>query len=231
VVVALLRNLLGLGEQRLNAFAQLHERVTGVGLLHDPGDQLADAVLVLVEHHVPLGLADPLEDHLLRRLRGDAAEVVRRDVTLVDLIAVLRQHLGIELWVFRLAHLAGLGIDLRLRRLDLGQQLLLELIWHEQLEDTEVGRVALHIHTRVLGRAGLLLVRGQEGILERKHQSLGGDALLALEQVYRFDDLLGHLSPSPPTGCSCECRRREFARSPRRRPPRRRRLPPPPARR
>ena len=89
VVVALAVDLLGLRQQRLDALAQLHERVARVGLLDDAGDQLADAVAVLLEHHVALGLADPLQDHLLGGLRGDAAEVVGRDVALVDLVAVL----------------------------------------------------------------------------------------------------------------------------------------------
>src|SRR4051794_37627903 len=52
VVVALTVDLLGLRQQRLHALAQLHERVAGVGLLDDAGDQLADAVAVLLEHHV-----------------------------------------------------------------------------------------------------------------------------------------------------------------------------------
>src|SRR5918911_1564596 len=65
---------------------QLDERVARVRLLDDSGDQLADAVLVLLEHHVALGLADALEDHLLGGLSGDAAEVVRGDVALGDLI-------------------------------------------------------------------------------------------------------------------------------------------------
>ena len=52
-----------------------------VGLLDDAGDDVADAVLVLLEHHLALGLADALQDDLLGGLRGDAAEVVgRRDV-------------------------------------------------------------------------------------------------------------------------------------------------------
>ena len=77
MVVALAVDLLGLRQQRLDALAQLHERVAGVRLLHDPGDELAHAVAVLLVHHVPFGLADPLQDHLLGRLRGDAPEVVR----------------------------------------------------------------------------------------------------------------------------------------------------------
>src|SRR5215217_7253106 len=78
VVVALAVHLLGLGQQRLDALAQLHERVARVRLLDDAGDQLADAVPVFLEHHVALGLANALQDHLLGGLRGDAAEVVRR---------------------------------------------------------------------------------------------------------------------------------------------------------
>ena len=91
MVVALAVDLLGARQQRLDALAQLHERVARVGLLDDAGDQLADAVAVLLEHHVALGLADPLQDHLLGGLRGDAAEVVRRDVALLDLVAVERR--------------------------------------------------------------------------------------------------------------------------------------------
>ena len=80
MVVALVPDLLGARQQRLDALAQLDQRVAVVGLLDDPGDQLADPVLVLLEHHLPLGLADPLQDHLLGGLGGDPAEVVRGDV-------------------------------------------------------------------------------------------------------------------------------------------------------
>ncbi len=80
VVVALVVDLLGLGQQRLDPLAQLDQRVALVGLLDDPGDQLADPVLVLVVHHLPLGLADPLQDHLLCGLGGDPAEVFGGDV-------------------------------------------------------------------------------------------------------------------------------------------------------
>ena len=116
VVVALAVDLLGLGQQRLDALAQLHERVARVGLLDDAGDQLADAVAVLLEHHVALGLADALQDHLLGRLGGDAAEVVGRDVALVDLVLVLLELLGVDLGLLGLAHLARLGVDRRAPR-------------------------------------------------------------------------------------------------------------------
>ena len=192
VLVALVVDLLGLGQQRLDALAQLHERVARVGLLDDAGDQLADAVLVLVEHHVALGLADPLEDHLLGGLRGDAAEVVRRDVALVDLLGVLGEQLLVELGLFGLAHLPRLGVDGRLLDLDLGKQLLLELGRDQQLEDLEVRGLAVHVDARVMGGARLLLVSRQQRVLQSQHQPLGGDALLALEDVDCLDDLLRH---------------------------------------
>ena len=140
VVVALAVDLLGLGEQRLDALAQLHERVARVGLLDDPRDHLADAVLVLLEHHVALGLADALEDHLLGGLRGDPAEVGRRDVAAGDLVLVLGQLLGVDLRLLGLAQLARLGIDRALLLDRLLDELLLELRREDQLEHAEVGR-------------------------------------------------------------------------------------------
>ncbi len=129
MVVALAVHLLAARQQRLDALAQLDERVARVGLLHEAGDQLADAVLVLVEHHVALGLADPLEDHLLGRLRGDAPEVVGRDVALLDLVAVLGQPLLVDLGRLGVDELARLRVDGRLAELllDLVEQLVLEL--------------------------------------------------------------------------------------------------------
>jgi hypothetical protein len=185
-------HLLGARQERLHPLAQLDERVARIRLLDDAGDELAHAVLVLVEHHVPLGLADALEDHLLGGLRGDAAEVLRRGVALVDLIAVLREPLGIDLRLLGLPQLAGLGVDLRLLLLllDLREQLLLEVGRHEQLEYAEVSGRAIDLHPRVLGRAGRLLVGGQQGVLERRHQSIGGDALLSLQDLDGLDDLL-----------------------------------------
>ena len=57
-------------------------------------DDRADAVLELLELAVALGLADLLQDHLLGRLRGDAAELDRRHLV-DDLVADL--GLGQEL--------------------------------------------------------------------------------------------------------------------------------------
>ena len=189
MVVALAVDLLGLRQQRLDALAQLHERVARVRLLHDAGDQLADAVAVLLVHHVALGLADPLQDHLLGGLRGDPPEVAGRDVALVDLVAVLLELRRVDLRILGLAHLARLGVDRRALVDRLDDQVRLQALGDDQLDHAEVGGLAVDLDARVLRRAGLLLVGRQQRVLERDHQLLGFDALLARERVHRVQDL------------------------------------------
>ncbi len=111
--------------------------------------------------------------------------------SLLDLVLVLLQLLGIELGLGRLAHLAGLRVDRRLGLVGGGdEQLLLELGRDLQLPDDEVGGVAVDLDPRVAGRPGRLLVRRQERVLERLHQLLGGDVLLGGEASYGFDYFL-----------------------------------------
>ena len=198
MLVALAVHLLGARQEGLDALAQLHEGVARVRLLDDAGDQLAHAVLVLVVGHVPLGLADALEDHLLGGLGGDAAEVVGRHVALVDLVLVLSQALLADLGRLGLHQLARLGVDLGLAGLllDLVEQLLLEVGRQDQLVDPEVPGVVLHVHARVAGGARRLLVGREQSVLEGLHQPVGRDALLALEHADGLDDLLRHCDPS-----------------------------------
>src|SRR5918992_1047520 len=80
LLVALAVNLFGSRQERFN-LAQVNEDVVAVaGLLDDARDDLRDAVDVLLVHHLALGLADPLQDHLLGGLGGDASEVLGGDV-------------------------------------------------------------------------------------------------------------------------------------------------------
>ena len=118
------------------------------------------------------------------------------DVALLDLVAVLLEQLRVELGLLGLAQLARLGVDGGLRGVDRGQQLLLELLGDEQLVDDEVAGVAVHVDARVAGGPGLLLVGREEGVLQGGHQAIGGDPLLALEDLHGFDDLFGHDQPS-----------------------------------
>ena len=79
VLVPLGGHLLALGQQRLDP-AQVDQRVAVVRLLDDARDDLAQATRVLLEEQILLGLADALVDDLLRRLGGDAPEVVGSDL-------------------------------------------------------------------------------------------------------------------------------------------------------
>ena len=111
----------------------------------------------------------------------------------LDLVLVRGKDLGVELGLLGLAQLTGLGVDLRLLLLGgLGEQLLLQLGRQDQLEDPEIGGVAVEVDAGVLGRARRLLVGGEQGVLERRHERLGVDALLLLEDLDRVDDLAAH---------------------------------------
>ena len=104
VLVALVGDLLGLGEERLH-LPEIEERVPVVRLLDDAGDDVPLAAGVLLVLEVPLDLADALEDHLLGRLGRDPTEVVRGVVQLADDIALFVELLAVD------ADLPGVGID------------------------------------------------------------------------------------------------------------------------
>ena len=105
VLVALIGDLLRLGQQRLH-LAEVEQRVAVVGLLDDAGDDVALAAGVLLVLHLPLRFADALEDDLLGRLGGDAAEVGGRVVPLPQDGPVLVEFLSDD------PDLAALGVDL-----------------------------------------------------------------------------------------------------------------------
>ena len=71
------RDLLVAAHDRLGA-AEVDDDVAELDALDDAGDDLAGAVLEFLVLALALGVADLLEDHLLGGLRGDAAEVDRR---------------------------------------------------------------------------------------------------------------------------------------------------------
>ncbi len=74
---ALARQQLVAAQDRLGA-AEIDDDVAELDALDEAVDDLADAVLELVELALALGVAHLLHDDLLRRLRGDAAEIDRR---------------------------------------------------------------------------------------------------------------------------------------------------------
>ena len=172
LLVALAVDLLGARQQRLD-LAEVDEDVVAVaGLLDDAGDDLADAVDVLVVHHLALRLADPLQDDLLRGLRGDAAEVLRRDVLALDQVLRDLRPVDVEIVVGeqRVVLLAGLLLDpLELVERALArlvEQARLEVLGQLDREHAEVARV-VELDRRVARRARCLLVGGEQRVLER----------------------------------------------------------------
>jgi hypothetical protein len=209
VLVPLARYLLRAGQERLDT-AEIDQAVAIVGLLHDARDDVADAVLVLLEHHVPLDLADPLQNDLLRGLRGDAAEVVgrrvvRRDAMLGqavpgdDRVRLLRLGLRLVGALVERRTLAArpLRLDRYLRlglRLRVGQQaeVLERVVVRVDLQDPEVAGLAVDHDAGVPTCSRGLLVGGAKRLLEGHEEHLRVDALLRLQLVDGVQDLLAH---------------------------------------
>src|SRR5581483_6040544 len=197
LLVALAVDLLGPREERLD-LPEVDEHVVAVaGLLDDAGDDLADAVDVLVVHHLPLGLADALQDHLLRGLGGDAAEVLGRDVLAGDLVVRDLRPVDHEVVVGeqRVVLLPRLLLD----ALELLERALARLVEEAPLEalgqldrvHAEVARV-VELDRRVPGGPRRLLVRREQRVLEGGDERARLDALLALDLADGVDDLLSH---------------------------------------
>ena len=91
-------DLLGLGQERLD-LAEVEQRIAALRLLHDPRHDVALASGELFVGHLPLGVAELLEDHLLRRLCADASLEVVGDGDLL-----LGEHLHLETLAVRQAH-------------------------------------------------------------------------------------------------------------------------------
>ena len=125
LAIALVRNLLLLGQDRLGA-AEVDDHVLALEALDDSRDDFLLAILELVENLLSLGVADMLDEILLGRLRRDPAH--RRGVEL-DQNFVADLGVGI---VFR-ARLGHVGLGRRIGDLlDHGLDL-------EQLDFAELG--------------------------------------------------------------------------------------------
>src|SRR5213078_2020655 len=142
-------------------------------------------------------LADPLEDDLLRGLRGDAAEALRRDVLALHVVLGNVGPVDVEVVVGdeRVLALAGLLLEpLELLELPLARlvdEALLDVGGQLDREDTELA-VVMHLNGRVTRRARRLLVRGEQRVLERRDERALFDPLLALDLANGVDDFLAH---------------------------------------
>jgi len=149
--IVLARNLLAPRQQSLRlAEADGHTPGTRVNTAHHAVGQFSHTVGKLKVDGVALRLADALHDHLLGRLRGDAAKVPRLDLRLED---VPQPHCRVLL-------LCISQRDLRVRVLHLG---------HDDAvhKDARLTGLAIDAYPDVLVRSVVLLVGGDQRSLDR----------------------------------------------------------------
>ena len=154
--------------------AEVHHQVAVLGALDDAVDDLTHPVLVLVVLLLALHLAHPLHDHLLGGLRGDAAEVDRRQRVDDELAEA---DAGLDLLGDAERDLGVLALH-RLLLDHLGPALQLHLAVAAVDEGADVLLVA------VLGAAGLL-----DGLLHRLQHLVALDHLLARDGVGDLEQL------------------------------------------
>src|SRR5881628_515508 len=179
--VALARDLLLLREDRVRP-AEVHDDVLLLEALHDPGDELALAALELVVDDVALGVAHALDDVLLRRLGGDPAELLRRQ---------LGEQLVADL---------GLRIDLCARHLE--RHLVLGVLdvldHHLDLEQLDLAQLGVELRLDVLLVAEGLLGRRQHRLLERLHDDTAVDPFLLAHLLDDAVQIRQHQASCPP---------------------------------
>ena len=148
------------------AAAEIDSDIAKLDALHQTVDDLGLAVLELVELALALGLAHLLHDHLLRRLRGDAAEIDRRQFVDQEIA-----DLGIGL-----AARGGFDRDLRVFVFDIVDHLL-------HADQLDLASLAVDLGTDVVlvavfRAAGLL-----NGLLHGGEHVVAVDTLLAGDRV------------------------------------------------
>ena len=164
-LVFLGRHPLAVGQQRL-VLAEVDIDIRALEAPDGAADDVADAVLELVENHRLLGPANLLHERLLGVLRGDASEIGRCDFHL-DLIAQLR--VGFDASGVEDGDLVVLGKHL-LRDDQFGQRL-------------DVSTLAVNGYAQFPGRADRLLGSGHQRFLHSRDEDILGDALFALPKV------------------------------------------------
>ena len=147
-------------QDRLGA-TEIDQHVAVFDALDLADHDLADAVLVLVVLALALGLAHLLHDHLLGALRGDAAEIDRRQ-RLQDVVADLRRRIA-------LARLLQRDLDRRIG----------DLLGHLQIAiQPDVAGLAVDLGDDLMLLAVLAPGRGLDRLLHRDDHVLDADALL-----------------------------------------------------
>src|SRR5216684_3878155 len=169
----LLRNHVLARQQRLEA-AGLDDGAAALHALHRAGDQLVAARQEVVQDLLALGITDALQDHLLRGLRADAAELDRLERLLDELF-----ELDVRLAL------------LRFRQRDLRRRGLERVVGHhlpapERLVGSGVA-VDVHAHVDILGI--LFLGRRGERHLEGAEDDLARHVFLPCQHVHQHHQL------------------------------------------
>src|SRR6185437_6375515 len=164
-------------------FADIEDHVRAFDPLYSRVDDLAHAADVLVVHSVALGFAHLLENDLLRKLRGDAAENSFGLFRNVQFPADL--DIGINLARIIDRHLQSRIFDL------LGR---LYNAFH--CEGADLSRVFIEMGAQVF--LGLVVLAGGDNnrIFHRAHHNLRINALLSTESVNCVVELACHKKPS-----------------------------------
>ena len=158
--------------------ADLHGDAAGarVDAGHLAGEDLVLVGGKLVIDHAALGLANALDDDLLGRARGDAAEFlgVHRDADL---------HAGLRFLV--------IFLRLGLRHLDRGVFYLLHDVGDD--EHLHLLRVLVDLDDRVVGGVGMLAAEGrQDGLVYLVEHILAGNTLLPFNILNSAEELGVH---------------------------------------
>src|SRR3989442_4947520 len=169
----LLRDHVLARQQRLEA-AGLDDGAAALHALHRAGDQLVAARQEVVEDLLALGVADALQDHLLRRLRADAAKLDRLERLLDE---VFELDFGFAL--------------LRLRQRDLRRPRLERVVGHHlPAPERLVGPgVAVHMHAHVDILGILFLGRRGERHLEGAEDDVARHVFLTCQHVHQHYQL------------------------------------------
>ena len=159
--------------------AQLNVNVLRLRIdaVHDRGQDLVFLFDEIVVDLTALGLADLLHDDLLGRLRGDAAEVIRRDLDLDDIVLLITGLNRLRLLDGNLGRLVG------------GPAL-------NRLSGVQANRaglpIQLHAHVRVGRRhavflAEIIFISALQRLFNRGKEQLLADVFLFSQRGDRFD--------------------------------------------
>src|SRR5262249_15837821 len=154
----------------------------------DARDELALAVLVLVEDVLALRLAHALQDDLLGRLRGDAAEALPRAVELEELAVLGVLLLGLRLILLVVEDLekelvADVGLEVEALGVRDGDLLAFVPRRHgldddDDLEEVDAARLLVELGFHLAMHAEGALGGRQDGLLERLDEDCTVDVLV-----------------------------------------------------